>query len=72
MDHEEFVECIDDWISGKTLKAKLTGFDMQENLNSVKEFSRNVFAQGYLKKFTLMYYDDNTWAKIELLLKSKL
>lgn len=72
MDREEFVQYIDDWISGKTLKAKLTGFNMQVNANSVKEFSRKVLAQGYLMNFTLMHYDDNTWAKIEVLLKSKL
>ena len=40
--------------------------------NSVKEFVHKVLGQPFLKNFTLMNYGEDTWSRIEGLLKSKM
>ena len=72
MKPKDFIQYIDDWISGKPIQSKTPGFSMQINASSVKEFAKKVLAQSYLKNFTVMYYGEETWASVEKLLQSKL
>lgn len=72
MKPEEFVQYINDWISGKPIQSKTPGFSMQINANSVKEFVKKVLGQPYLKNFTVMHYGDSVWKSIEDLLRSRL
>ena len=72
MKPKEFVQYIDDWITGKPIQSKTPGFSMQINAHSVKEFVKKTLGQSYLKNFTVMHYGEDTWATVENLLRSKL
>lgn len=72
MKPEEFVQYINDWVSGKPIQSKTPGFSMKINADSVKEFAKKVLGQPYLKNFTIMHYGDIVWKSIEELLQSKL
>lgn len=72
MKPEEFVQYINDWVSGKPIQSKTPGFSMKINANSVREFAKKVLAQPYLKNFTMMHYGEDIWASVEKLLRSKL
>ena len=72
MKPDAFVQYISDWVTGKPIQSKTPGFSMKVNANSIKEFSKKVLAQPYLKNFTLLHYDESVWNKIETILKSKL
>lgn len=68
----EFIQYIQDWVEGKPIKSKTPGFTMQVNKDSVKEFVRKVLSQPFLKNFTEMHYNEDTWNQLEVMLKSKM
>ncbi len=72
MAKKDFIQYIDDWVSGKPIQSKTPGFTMKVNANSVKEFIKKVLTQPYLKNFTLLHYDEATWETIQQHLKEKL
>lgn len=72
MKPNEFVQYIKDWIDGKPIPSKTPGFSMQINAGSVKEFSRKVLSQPFLKNFVLAHYGEDTWDEVEGILRSNL
>jgi uncharacterized protein YutE (UPF0331/DUF86 family) len=71
MTEKAFVQYIQDWIDGKSISSKTPGLTMSIEQGSSKEFAKKLLAQAYFKNFVVHYYGDETWNKVEEILKNK-
>lgn len=68
MKSDDFIQYINQWLNGDTIKSKTPGFEMHVNKNAIKDFAKKLNNNYFFRNFVIKNYGNNIWDKIAELL----